>query len=632
MLNGYKILVYCTSKIHDNNFNYFISAINDDLILHGWRIMIFSTFTDLFYKTKSTSGEAKIFDLINYDIADALFLSDEKLLNSNIKNDILQKAKAHNIPTFIFGGNNPDFFNIWFNQKLGIRKIVTHLIQQHHIHNFHFISGRSDSEHSKLRLESFREVLKENNIPLDESQISYGDFWDVPTKKIVQQIIDDNKLPEAFVCANDAMALATISVLKRNGYKCPRDVIVTGFDGADDIYYSVPKLTTAMCNFQLLGYEVAKFILEVTGSEKEIKPFTKYIEPTLFISESCGCSVNTNANPNFSSEFILNLHNYYNLYCEEEITFSQLSFSIQSCKSYDEISEKLHSSSLYNVMCLLKTECISKENSPNVSLSDSSFGDSMYVLFDSECRENEKKIIKTQDLVPQIDYLYNIKKPIIFIPLIHVELPLGYLVFCFYDYSKENFNRTTQIPTWISNAIFGFRSLQYQQFLQNRIEKMYSLDALTGLYNRTAFLKMFDGIVNSPSFTELSLVMCDLDNLKTINDSFGHSEGDNAIKTAANAFLSSFPDGIFCRYGGDEFLGIFTKKVSYEDIESKISSFLSDYNKSSGKEYKVAVSIGVYNSCEKNFSTLLSHADKLMYKNKSTKKKKSVYKVHPGFM
>ena len=112
MLNGYKILVYCTSRIHESNFNYFISALNDDLVLHGWRILIFSTLTDLFLKTDNSKGEAKIFDLINYEIADAVFVSNENLLNAEVKNSIIQKAKAHNIPTFVFGGTNSEYFNI----------------------------------------------------------------------------------------------------------------------------------------------------------------------------------------------------------------------------------------------------------------------------------------------------------------------------------------------------------------------------------------------------------------------------------------------------------------------------------------------------------------------------------------
>ena len=177
MLNGYKILVYCTSRIHESNFNYFISALNDDLVLHGWRILIFSTLTDLFLKTESSKGEAKIFDLINYEIADAIFVSNENLLDTEVKDNILQKAKSHNIPTFVFGGTDSNYFNIGFNHKLGIRKITKHIIEQHNITDLHFLCGRKNSDVSNERLEAFKDVLSEHKIHFDDSMISYGDFW-----------------------------------------------------------------------------------------------------------------------------------------------------------------------------------------------------------------------------------------------------------------------------------------------------------------------------------------------------------------------------------------------------------------------------------------------------------------------
>lgn len=623
MLNGYKILVYCTSKIHENNFNYFISSFNDELILHGWRIMIFCTFTDLYSKSKSTFGEANIFELINYDIADAIFISDKKFFNQDLKNSILQKSKKLNIPTFVYDGTNPEYFNIGFNQKSGIKKITKHIIENHKITDLHFISGIKGSDISNFRLEAFKEALKEAEILFDDSMVSYGDFWDEPTKKAVQKLIDKGRIPKAFICANDAMAIAAISVLKKNGFNCPKDVLVTGYDGIDEIFYSVPKITSALCNFQTLGTEVAKFILEITENfhKNNTKPFTKYIEPTLMISESCGCSENA-LNLQNSIEYITNINNYYNLYREEEFFYSQLSFSIQECKSFEEIVKKMHSSILYDVKCLLKAECAFAESCPSVSQTENVYGDSMYVLFDSDSDKNEKTFIKTADLLPQIDEVFKTKKPIIFAPLNHVEVPLCYLAFCFKNYNKENSNRVMQVSTWLSNAIFGFKTLQYQQFLKNRIEKMYSLDALTGLYNRMAFLKMYDSVIQNPSFSELTLVMCDLDNLKIINDNFGHTEGDIAIKTVANAFLTSFDDGIFCRYGGDEILGLFTKKISFDIVKKKIDEFLNDFNENSGKKYKVSAAIGVYTSCEKVFSKMLSCADNLMYKNKVAKKNK----------
>lgn len=630
MLNGYKILVYCTSRIHESNFKYFISALNDDLILHDWRVLIFSTLTDLFLKTDNSKGEAKIFELINYQIADAVLVSNENLLDDDVKKSILQKAKSHNIPTFVLGGSDSDYFNIGFNQKLGIRKITKHIIEQHNVTNLHFLCGRENSDISNERLEAFKEVLEEHNIKYDDSMKSYGDFWDGPAKKAVQKLVDEGRVPGAIICANDSMAIAAVSVLQRNGYKCPRDVIVTGFDGIEYIFYSNPKITSAMCSYQYLGMETAKFILQVDSQLKNnahVEPFSKFVEPNLIISESCGCASNSSGSfqkafSNQSIEFITSTGAYYNLFRDEEYAYSQLSFSIQECSNLDEVSQKMHEVLKMNMKCYLKAECISNENCPNISHTESVYGDLMYVLFDSTSPQNEKKLFDTKNLVYNIDELFEIKKPLIFSPLNHIDLTLGYLVFYFDFYHKENFNKVSQITTWISNALFGFRTLKYQHYLQNRIERMYSLDALSGLYNRTAFLKMFEELQKNENVEVMTLVMCDLDNLKMINDTYGHAHGDIAIKTVANAFLSSFDSKkcICCRYGGDEILALFTKKIDGEYVEEAINNYIKEYNENSGNPYKVSASIGIYSSHDKNFDSMLSFADELMYKKKMAKK------------
>lgn len=630
MLNGYKILVYCTSRIHESNFKYFISALNDDLILHDWRVLIFSTLTDLFLKTDNSKGEAKIFELINYQIADAVLVSNENLLDDDVKKSILQKAKSHNIPTFVLGGSDSDYFNIGFNQKLGIRKITKHIIEQHNVTNLHFLCGRENSDISNERLEAFKEVLEEHNIKYDDSMKSYGDFWDGPAKKAVQKLVDEGRVPGAIICANDSMAIAAVSVLQRNGYKCPRDVIVTGFDGIEYIFYSNPKITSVMCSYQYLGMETAKFILQVDSQLKNnahVEPFSKFVEPNLIISESCGCASNSSGSfqkafSNQSIEFITSTGAYYNLFRDEEYAYSQLSFSIQECSNLDEVSQKMHEVLKMNMKCYLKAECISNENCPNISHTESVYGDLMYVLFDSTSPQNEKKLFDTKNLVYNIDELFEIKKPLIFSPLNHIDLTLGYLVFYFDFNQKENFNRVSQITTWIANAIFGFRALKYQHFLQSRIERMYSLDALSGLYNRTAFLKMFEELQKNENVEVMTLVMCDLDNLKMINDTYGHAHGDIAIKTVANAFLSSFDSKkcICCRYGGDEILALFTKKIDGEYVEEAINNYIKEYNENSGNPYKVSASIGIYSSHDKNFDSMLSFADELMYKKKMAKK------------
>ena len=124
------------------------------------------------------------------------------------------------------------------------------------------------------------------------------------------------------------------------------------------------------------------------------------------------------------------------------------------------------------------------------------------------------------------------------------------------------------------------------------------------------------------------IMMADLDMLKTINDNFGHIEGDNAITVAANALNTCCKNSeICCRIGGDEYaiigVGDYTDDVISEYFRY-IEDYCERYNASSGKGYKVGVSLGFYCDVPDELAKMdffVSLADERMYENKFNRKK-----------
>ena len=214
MLFGYKILVYCTSQIHRSSFQAFVSSLNDELIKNNWRLLVFCSESDFAVTNTNSRGNLNIFELINYDIADAIVFSDERLKAPELRDKVLSIAKEKNIPFFLLDGYENDTYNIRFDQGHSFKKIVKHIVEQHEITSLHFLAGTKDSSQSLLRLNAFKEVLKDNNIPFDESMVSYGDFWDGPAMVAVQKLVDENRVPRAIICANDTMAIASVTVLE----------------------------------------------------------------------------------------------------------------------------------------------------------------------------------------------------------------------------------------------------------------------------------------------------------------------------------------------------------------------------------------------------------------------------------
>lgn len=125
----------------------------------------------------------------------------------------------------------------------------------------------------------------------------------------------------------------------------------------------------------------------------------------------------------------------------------------------------------------------------------------------------------------------------------------------------------------------------------------------------------------------MTIIMADLDGLKYINDNFGHDEGDAAIKTAANALMYACPPNSLCtRFGGDEMLAVCCGKYDKDKLTEAVNCFLDNFNRGSGKPYKVSVSIGIDysdSSMDHSFEGLVRKADNLMYVEKKKRKHSS---------
>lgn len=79
------------------------------------------------------------------------------------------------------------------------------------------------------RYNAYRDAMEEQGIPVCDNQIYHGNYNRESGRKAVEQFMKYN-MPQAIVCANDAMAIGAMERLQQNGYRIPEDVIVTGFD------------------------------------------------------------------------------------------------------------------------------------------------------------------------------------------------------------------------------------------------------------------------------------------------------------------------------------------------------------------------------------------------------------------
>ena len=159
---------------------------------------------------------------------------------------------------------------------------------------------------------------------------------------------------------------------------------------------------------------------------------------------------------------------------------------------------------------------------------------------------------------------------------------------------------------------------------QKNLSYLSTHDSLTGVYNRLFFEAEINRLENSRQFP-ISVIMADIDGLKDINDTFGHSTGDKVLVNLANLFSGVLRhEDIVSRLGGDEFV-IFlpnTDASTTKNIINRIEKKNIAYNKRH-RDLPINFSMGI--STAKQGESLEGHlkkADNLMYKEKQTKKRK----------
>ncbi len=165
----------------------------------------------------------------------------------------------------------------------------------------------------------------------------------------------------------------------------------------------------------------------------------------------------------------------------------------------------------------------------------------------------------------------------------------------------------------------------------NRYEEAHRLatrDSLTNLYNRRHFFELasreFDRARRYSR--ELTAIMLDLDNLKQINDTFGHQTGDRALQLVAQTCMQSVrrPD-LIGRYGGDEFIFLLPETNLANAValgQRLLNCVKQNILENEGAQITLSISLGVAEMIDsmRNLETLIEHADQAQYQAKHSGK------------
>ena len=523
----------------------------------------------------------------------------------------------------------PGIPSVGIRNEEGMRDLVKHLLEVHGVKKVLFMGGTADHPDSMARLKVTREVMAEHGLTLTDEDVCYGDWGNNGPARIVQDLIASGKpLPDAIICANDIMALATSMEFIDHGYSLPEDVIVTGFDHIAAGRYTYPALSTVKQNYETVGYKACEMIFEqIDGSLRE----EKVIFPASFVrGESCGC-VGEIDNAGVRKR-----------YCEQsyrrhldanmlEQTERHLRTRISGILSYQELKKVLQDHYYRNhrfegdyYSVVVHSEYFEDAMASEQELWDRGVSEQMEVLVALKDGEILKNMTASRvNPVPGYEKVSGEQHFYYLAPLHYFQYNYGYVVLRDTPYLL----RADMLYPYMEKLQQSLKLLRINvrlDSLNRDLTRIYDRDPMTGLYNRFVYENKAIPMYEACQQEQASMVVMfvDINYMKRINDVFGHLHGDNAIKTVAESITNNITeDWIAVRYGGDEFLivGPDCDVTGAKQVEEAILKFLDERNHDGSQPYQISVSTGYVVTDPMKTETLqdyVQEADRLMYEIK----------------
>lgn len=518
------------------------------------------------------------------------------------------------------------FPRITLENNSAVKDLTLHLGKVHNYRQIYYLGNSIEYEFDKLRQNYFLEALTELSLPT-EGRILSCDGTEEEVRIVLEQLISGDNPPQAIVCYNDAMTLEVISVLHALGKRVPADVAVTGLDVLEIGQQTSPVLTSVTFPIDEMGERAVELLSELWRGE-EI-PALSQVSAKPSIGTSCGCTdrpePDTYAYIQFQSDLIGQRE-------AEQFLNMQMSAQLQGVDDLDRgmdliehfVGRLPHCREFY--LCLYDGwDRITGKLRELVSAEDPYDSDTVFLkLAIRDGKRLPECTFTKRSTLP--DYLYNGGRAYIYAPLFFAEQHFGYLALSF-DEGVTGYD--LGFTSWlfnVNNMLKGLCDKKNLGLLTDRLTDIYTRDELTGLLNRQGFKRasdaLFEQIVDEGR--SACLMMFDLDCLKQINDTFGHPEGDFAIRVLAHALENSVNESCICtRQGGDEFqiLAPDYDEHMASQLLDKIQNYLENYNRLHTKDYRIQASGGYSVRVPQHFmeiSEMFREADQAMYEMKQS--------------
>lgn len=627
MLNGRKTIGIILFDITGYYQQQLVHTLSKTASKRGYNLLTFSAFTIYGSDTKNAAGEYNILHLIPYEHLDALIVCHDTF-NSDEAVDELWKLVTERCqaPIISIRKKVNGCYNILVEDTDAIPTFVRHFHDVHHFDRIAFMSGPYNHPDAISRLEKYKEAMAELGLDCPEEYIFEGDFWKNCAADAANHFMNLTNRPQAIVCANDYMALSLCKELTLQGYSVPQDVAISGFDDVRDARANVPPLTTCSVSIPDMAKKAMETIDTLLNGKEA--PACTFVPTKIIIRNSCGCESSTMKDLSLSRMYEVELmeqlinHNAHNTF---------VSISLENMTSAEDIGDYLR---LEDVPGIARDFylCLGIHGNgayPQVKKKAPGFAKRSHSIYSlRDLNPIATSSFETKKLLPP-EAIREEPMAVFFFPIHYLEYNFGYVAAT----SNGEEAQDTLFHSWLSligNTLENSRIRAKNQALLEKLNMLYHEDFLTKLYNRRGFEQFSEEEFSEAKKHNIKTMTLsiDMDNLKYINDVYGHSHGDLALQTIADAMRQACSGCEICaRIGGDEF-AVFGYDYSEDKAKQYTENFLQylkDFNAQSNLPYCVNASFG-YTISDPSLSisreNYMKISDDLLYQNKRKRKEK----------
>ncbi len=597
---------------------------------YGYDVYFFTTFNSHGDNILYGEGEQQIFALPDYTQLEGVIVALDTLNVPEGAVALLERLRAVPCPVVMLRVNVEGFYNVRVDETVSMEKMIRHFVDVHGFRDICFMTGRMEMDDARQRLACYKRVMAECGIPVTDDMIFYGDYWKNKAGEAVDFFINEriNRLPEAIVCANDYMALSVCRELGERGIRVPEEICVSGYDDLFESQHSEPPLTTVAVDFEAMASRAVELIDEIDQGQK---PAREQFVPTQDkYRGSCGCRRHKVTNQWYSLTRELEVHkeiNYQTIFMNADL---------EGITDEEELYDMVHKYNIRNHakkawICLCDDEEELSEEERSLGSARTDYTKTMIlraVKTPGDALHMMKKRFDRSELIPEEERSGIENGSFFFVPLHYKNHNLGYVVSTFDKYNHYN----EFMQPWALNFAVALENYYLHERLNamNDIKRLYKEDTLTGISNRRGFEEQARKVYGEAGYLRkrVAVISIDMDNLKTINDAYGHAAGDDALCRIARALraVAEGNDNIaYARTGGDEFSMVSRIEAPNAGAEliMCIREELKKINAQSEQAYCAEVSCGVYEVKDATKVPLiraLEFSDERMYEDKRRRK------------